>query len=138
MVSHERKRAISLVLILVAVAAILIFKDKGTPNDESSALDVTGDTVLLFSANACPSCIEMKKRVNQLESEYEETISFLTVNVNSRDNQELIQKFNVRMIPTTVFIDKNGKEVKNQVGLLPLDYIRNEIDNMVDGGSMDD
>ena len=61
---------------------------------------------LVFMSNMCPYCIYFKKIVEKLKHKFPEVI-FEFVNVEQ--NPELAEKFDIKVLPTTVLL--NGDEV---------------------------
>jgi thioredoxin 1 len=74
-----------------------------------------------FWATWCPPCKELKPTIEALEKEYEGKIEIRSINVD--ENKDLAQKFEVKAIPTLVFLDAKGNELSRIVGLVPRDTI---------------
>lgn len=74
-----------------------------------------------FWATWCPPCKELKPTIEALEKEYEGKIEIKSINVD--ENKDLAQKFEVKAIPTLVFLDAKGNELSRIVGLVPKDTI---------------
>jgi thioredoxin 1 len=69
----------------------------------------------------CPPCKELTPTIEALASEYEGKIEIKSINVD--ENKELAQKFEIRAIPTLVFLDAKGNELSRIVGLVPKDTL---------------
>ena len=74
-----------------------------------------------FWATWCPPCKQLKPTIEALEKEYEGKIEIKSI--DSDQNKELAQKFNVQAIPTLIFLDAKGNELSRIVGLVPRDTI---------------
>ena len=74
-----------------------------------------------FWATWCPPCKELKPTIEALAKEYEGKIEIRSI--DSDQNKELAQKFNVQAIPTLVFLDAKGNELSRIVGLVSRDTI---------------
>lgn len=74
-----------------------------------------------FWATWCPPCKELKPIVEALAQEYEGKIEIKSIDTDQ--NKELAQKFNVQAIPTMVFLDAKGTELGRIVGLVPKDSV---------------
>jgi thioredoxin 1 len=74
-----------------------------------------------FWAVWCPPCKELKPIIEALASEYEGKIEIKSINVD--ENKELAQKFEVKAIPTLVFLDAKGNELSRIIGLVPRDTL---------------
>lgn len=68
-----------------------------------------------FWAEWCPPCREQKPIVEELKQEYAGQVDIVMVNVD--EEAELAQQYEVRVIPTLVFIDAGGNEVERLTGL---------------------
>ncbi|MBM3323966.1 thioredoxin [candidate division WOR-3 bacterium] len=74
-----------------------------------------------FWATWCPPCKELKPIVEALEKEYEGRVEVKSIDVDQ--NKELAAKYDVKAIPTLVFLDGAGNEVSRIVGLVPKDTL---------------
>lgn len=81
-----------------------------------------------FWAPWCGPCRTLGPMLEKLEAEYQG--AFRLVKVNSDENPELSQHFNIRSIPYVVaFVD--GQPVDQFVGVLPEGQLRQFIDNLL-------
>lgn len=73
------------------------------------SLDQLGDSknVILFSANWCGSCLNIKSTLNKLSSEYDD-IRFFILNLDS--NRDLAALYNIGVVPA--LITKFGKDIE--------------------------
>jgi outer membrane lipoprotein-sorting protein len=76
--------------------------------------------ILNFHATWCGPCKSMKAAVFDNDKFAEESGDFVLSRVDIDLRPETAQKFNVRGVPTTVFLDSNGNELFRQVGAVPL------------------
>lgn len=84
-----------------------------------------------FSAEWCGPCKKLEPIFNNIAKMQQfQTIDFYTCDVDEDQNQALIDKYNIRNIPTIVFADENGNEIKRLVGAIPLDTIIKTIQNI--------
>ncbi len=74
-----------------------------------------------FFATWCPPCKQLAPTIEALEKEYDGKIEIKSIDTDQ--NKELAQKFNVQAIPTLVFLDAKGKELSRIVGLTSKDTI---------------
>jgi thioredoxin 1 len=82
-------------------------------------------SVVDFWAEWCGPCKMIAPIVDELANEYAGKANIGKVDVDS--NQATSYKFNVRSIPTIVFI-KNGEEVDRLVGAAPKALIQSKIE----------
>jgi thiol-disulfide isomerase/thioredoxin len=86
---------------------------------------------LLFRSATCPPCREMKKIYDRLEPEYKGKVKFIAIDVDDRENAGLAKEYGVTYIPVTFIIDSNGELSYQEIGLMPEDDIRAELDKVV-------
>lgn len=82
-----------------------------------------------FWAPWCGPCKMVGPILDKLAQEYEGKVLFTKVNTD--DHPLWAQKYNVRGIPTMLFIH-NGKIVHTQVGALPESALRNVLKEFLD------
>ena len=75
-------------------------------------------TILDFWGENCLPCKKEAPIIDQLESEYYQTIDFKKINVELKENEDLLIKYKVRSIPTVIFL-KEDKIVDTYVGPHP-------------------
>jgi thioredoxin 1 len=81
-----------------------------------------GKTVMLeLGSVGCIPCEQMKPVMEKLRTTYIDKLEVFFVDVR-RDN-ETGRRFGVHMIPTQVFLDKNGKEFHRHIGFYAYEEI---------------
>lgn len=73
-------------------------------------------TVIDLGARTCIPCKKMAPILESLSTEYRSRASVLFIDVH--DNQAAAEKFRIQMIPTQVFFNPQGKEVKRHIGFM--------------------
>ena len=73
-------------------------------------------TMLDLGANKCISCKMMAPIIEELKREYERKASIVFIDV--WEHREQAQKYGIRVIPTQIFFDKNGKEFFRHEGFM--------------------
>lgn len=84
--------------------------------------------ILDFYANWCPPCKVLAPILEELAEEYQEEL--IIYKINTETEKELATLFQIRSIPTLVFIpmDKQPQVIS---GLLPKDQLQNLIDHFL-------
>jgi len=105
------------VLLLFLTAAVARAE---LPSASDAAIDqarVSGKPAVVdLGARYCIPCKKMAPILESLATEYRGKASVLFVDVN--ENQSAPKRFRVQMIPTQIFFDARGKEVKRHMGFM--------------------
>ena len=103
------------VLLLIASAA-----HAELPSATNAAINQTlssgKPSVIDLGARSCVQCKKMAPILESLANEYRGKAGVLFIDVH-RDNASA-GRFRVQMIPTQIFFDAKGKEVKRHVGFM--------------------
>lgn len=76
---------------------------------------------LYFSAPWCGPCKILGPKMEQVA----ESVNVKKINVD--ENQELIQKFEIRNVPTVILIDSEDKELERFIGANTAEFYLNKI-----------
>lgn len=109
---------IGAVVVVVGVAALMRFNRSGGDSATASAPTVTGlPRMLDLGADKCIPCKEMAPILVELRKEYDgkAAIDFIDV----WKYPAAAEPYGVRVIPTQIFFDREGKEVWRHEGFLP-------------------
>ena len=83
----------------------------------SNPAQVTGPAVILFRGDNSPSCRVIHRLVDEAEQHYGNRISFQQLDWSA--GNPLIDRYQVRFLPTVVLVDHKGKEVGRIIGESP-------------------
>lgn len=120
------KKTILIISILVLIAALWA-ADK-TPEKPKSKIKPLVTFVELGSVNCIP-CKQMKPVMAEIEQEYGDKIAVIFHDVNK--DRQMASKYKIKLIPTQVFLDKNGKEFYRHEGFYPAAEIKNLVDKQL-------
>ncbi len=73
-------------------------------------------TMVDLGAKACVPCKMMAPILEELEKEYEGRAAIIFIDVWKDHSQ--VERYGLKAIPTQVFYDKQGNEVKRHVGFM--------------------
>lgn len=73
-------------------------------------------TVIDLGARSCIPCKKMAPILEGLAKEYQDKANVLFIDV--REDGAAGDRFKVRMIPTQIFFDAKGKEIKRHIGFM--------------------
>jgi thioredoxin len=109
-------KKISIGLLIVIISASIGWKlwQKPSVASEQVTEQIEGPAVILFKGDNSGDCRAIYKIVDDAERKYSDTINFIQTDW-SEDNA-LIKKYQIRFLPTVVFVDQNNIEVERIVG----------------------
>lgn len=84
--------------------------------------------VELGSVNCIP-CKQMQPVMKAIEEKYGDQIKVVFYDVWKEDQKKYAQQYGIKLIPTQVFLDANGKEFHRHEGFYP----EGEIDKILQG-----
>ena len=91
-------------------------------NDKSDTLKPRITFVELGSVNCIP-CKKMQPVMKAIEEKYGDQIEVVFYDVWKSDQRKYGEEYNIRLIPTQVFLDKDGKEIFRHEGFFPEESI---------------
>lgn len=90
--------------------------EAGHMTEIKSAIDSKMPVVIAFTAEWCPHCRHYKPVFFEVEKSFENEVKFLNIDVDNTNGSVISSRFQVRGIPTTAFVRKDGSVFKVQVG----------------------
>ena len=69
--------------------------------------------ILKFESDSCPQCKALSVTLERISKENK--IDIKNIDIEEDNNQDLIRKYNIRSIPTIIFLNEN-KEYNRLVG----------------------
>jgi len=90
-------------------------------NNEEQQDDISNHLITfveLGSVNCIP-CKEMQPVMKAIEDKYGKQIEVVFHDVWQEDQKKYAKQYKIRLIPTQVFLDKNGKEIFRHEGFFP-------------------
>jgi thioredoxin 1 len=110
-------RKVMLLVFLIGALLFTEWSDAGVADVDRVLKDAQkqGRAVMLeLGSVGCIPCEQMKPVMEKLRTNYKGKLEVIFVDV--RKDRENGRKFGVAMIPTQVFLDKNGKEFHRHIG----------------------
>jgi len=113
------KRILLWILLIVVIGSVFGWKTwKPHPASNTQALvDVKVPAVILFRGDNDPGCLTIYHLVEQTANHYNTEIHFIQVEWS--DQNPLIKKYQIRFLPSVVFVNRNGQEIDRIVGESP-------------------
>jgi len=114
---------LSTVFLLMNVVAV--YAEPGTPPE----VPVKGMVTMVdLGANSCVPCKMMAPILEKLEKDYKGKAAIIVIDVWKDPSQS--KKYGIRVIPTQIFYDKEGKEVLRHVGFMSERAIVSQLKSM--------
>ena len=85
-----------------------------------------------FHSDTCYQCIEMTKIVNRVYPDFEDHVALVDVNVYDERNRALLQRAEIRVIPTLIFFDRSGSG-QGFTGVMPDEQLEAVLTNISSG-----
>lgn len=76
-------------------------------------------TFIELGSKSCVPCKKMVPVMKALEKKYGDQIKVVFYDVWSKEHKNKIAEYKVRLIPTQIFLDENGKEIHRHEGFYP-------------------
>jgi thioredoxin 1 len=118
-----RKAALAWVILLM-LTMCLNAKTPENPKEKSKPRPLV--TFVELGADSCIPCKMMRPVMETIQKEYGDSISVIFYDITKQ--REMAMRFNVRVMPTQVFLDKDGMEFHRHEGFYPADQIMKVVD----------
>lgn len=97
-------------------------------NAQSKGIKTKVTFIELGSVNCIP-CKQMQPVMRNIENKYGEQVKVIFYDVWTQEQRPYAEKYGIKLIPTQVFLDANGKEFHRHEGFYP----EAEIDKILKG-----
>jgi len=120
-----KKIVILFVIGLLVVALQVAFgydesqKDSKTTKQEEKKAGSIKVTFIELGSVRCIPCKKMQPIMEEIKKEYRGQVKVVFYDVWTPEGKPYAYKFKIRLIPTQVFLDKDGKEYFRHVGFFP-------------------
>ena len=109
---------ITLIFVVPLVAYMILSKpDVSLAN---KVVDSNKPQIIKFTSLMCLDCKKLDKVMKEIYPNYSNKITLIEVQVQNEDDytKKQIQKYNVTLVPTLVFIDSKGKKISKTEGFV--------------------
>lgn len=105
-------------IIGIIILPLLAFWALTWNKDSTAIADTNLPQIIKFSSSMCLECKEVEKIFNEIMPKYKDKVAYTAIVVDSRKdmNNKLIKQFDIKLVPTVVMVDSNGKECKRFEG----------------------
>jgi len=129
-----KQKISSIVILLILIIPVALYSAfKGSPDGAAFASAKNKPAVVEFYTPLCSECQKLKIVMDKVEPKYERKIDFQKINANTFDRniQEQVMKYNIKAVPTTIFLDKDGHVVAKRIGSMTEETLKTQLDELL-------
>ena len=124
----NKKKYIYIIIFLVLLAVVFAFRNvsnntEDTLTQEDTTTDEIKVTFVELGSVGCIPCDKMQPIMKEIKEEYKGQVKVIFYDVRTAFGEPYKKKFNIRAIPTQVFLDKDGKEYFRHLGFFAKDEL---------------
>jgi thioredoxin 1 len=105
----------SLILCIVVLFSFQMFSQSDTVKPKITFVELGSDK--------CIPCKQMQPVMKAISEKYGKQIKIVFYDVWKKDQKKYAEKYKIKLIPTQVFLDENGKEFFRHEGFYPEEEI---------------
>lgn len=128
------RNIITVLLIFLVPVCVYWGLTKDKAMAKLPGLDLQGPKIVKFSSPMCYECQELEKIFDEVYPNYASKIILQKVDVTGRDSDTkvLIRKYQVKLVPTCVFIDNKGDVIRQTEGSIQPKILENYMKEIID------
>lgn len=125
-----------IILLILIVPLVAYFGLTKNSNNSVAEAKVGTPQMIKFTSRMCYDCQKLEEIVNEVYPNYEDKVHLTQVSVqdNSSSTQTMIKKYHVKLVPTSVFIDKNGDIEATVEGLMDKPTLEQHLNEITNNG----
>ena len=126
------------IIIIMAIFIVPLAVYFGLTRDKLTTLPSVasqGAEIIKFSSPMCYECQELDKIFDEVFPKYSKDISLKKIDVTQKNNEtrEMIKKYEVKLVPTTVFKDETGNVTRRIEGSMQPQILENYLKEITNG-----
>lgn len=127
----KKNLIITALIFIIPIIAYAILSDTTAVSAQKNVAD--RPQVVKFSSKLCIDCKKLKKGFEELQPQYSNQINFTEydVQVSDKATTDAINKYNINLVPTVIYIDKNGKEMRRTEGFVEKHTLKQYFDELL-------
>lgn len=127
-----RNVAIIALIFIIPILGYMILT-KGNADSADKQFEAGKPQIVKFTSAMCLDCKKLKKELDDVYPNYSDQIVLIEVGVQDENEftRKQIEKYNVTLVPTLVFIDKDGKVVQRTEGFLTQNEIEKYMKELI-------
>lgn len=117
----KTQRAIGSIFIFLIMAGIALPQPKATKTQSKDATQPKKPLVTFVELGSvkCIPCRQMQPVMKAIEEKYAGQVKVIFYDVWKEDQRDRAVEYKIRLIPTQVFLDNNGRELMRHEGFFP-------------------
>ena len=121
--------AIFIILIVIILGSKVIFNNTLSSSSEMIPMELNSKseeikvTFVELGSVGCIPCDKMQPIMKEIEEEYKGQVKVVFHDVKTPEGEPYKKEFNIRAIPTQVFLDKDGNEYFRHLGFFAKDEL---------------
>ena len=126
------KNLIIILLIIVLPIVVYFFLNK-TQETSTTVVESNKPQVIKFTSEMCSECHKLDETFPNVYPKYSKQINLVRVQVQKRtkENQDLVSKYNVTLVPTMVFLKADGKVMLRTEGAMPAEELDKHLKDLI-------
>ena len=115
------------ILLIFAIPLVAYYGLTRNKLTSLPAIATSGDEIIKFASPMCYECQELEKIIDEVFPKYSDKITLHKVDVTKKDKhiQALIKEYDVKLVPTTVFKNQDGKIIRRIEGSMQPKILEN-------------
>ena len=131
----KNKIILSLVFIVpLLIYFLLLAINPDTTIEQAAIADSKLPKILVFSTPMCGECRKMSPVIEQAKKNYDGKVQIIKINAadNKKATNKLVKEHQIYLVPTMVYIDKNGNIVNRNEGSMSYIEFENTIKDLME------
>lgn len=128
----------NLIIILAILFVPLIAYFALSKNNSASIVEakIQQPQMLKFTSRMCYDCQRLEDVVKNVYPQYSDKVVLTEISVqdNSSKIQNLIKKYQIKLVPTSIFLDKDGEMVNRVEGFIDKDNLEKYLSEISNNG----
>ncbi len=130
----KNKILVSLIFIIpLALYFILLAINPDKTDLSVNAKESAMPEIIVFSTPMCSECRKMIPIVEQAKDTYKDKVIISKIDASERNpvTQDLVTKYQIYVVPTIIYLDKNGNKVSRTEGSMPYEVFEQYIKKLL-------
>lgn len=107
--------------VLLIVFSLILFPQSKEPKEKQAVKPII--TFIELGSVNCIPCKKMQPVMKAIEQKYGDAVRVIFYDVWTEEQKPYSKKYGIRLIPTQLFLDENGKEFFRHEGFYPEEEI---------------